>query len=218
MRRRRGQRVIVIVLMVVTLLMAALSCALALQMYRRTDPSLIGKWRMRLDLTDAARVRANAWLRNAELGGRVDAGDSLPQLTVWCELKLESDGTWTRTLDAGSLAYAETEARGALAAALNELLRLRVEEAGRPALTEKEAESRIRDVLGMTAEDYLSQYGPALLPDEGELRREYEGRGTYRIEGPSIRFDEKASARYLADDALLVIRAAEGTEVYERAK
>lgn len=217
-RAHRGQRVIVVVLMVVTLLMAALSCTLALLMYRRTDPTLIGTWRMRVDLTETARARANAWLRGAELGDRVDTLDALSELPVDLVLEIREDGSWTRTLDAGTLAWAEHAARRALSETLVELLRLRVDDAGRPALSAEEAENRIHEVLGMSAEDYLAQYGPALLPDERELRDRYDGGGSYRVEGPAIRFDENKSARYLADDALLVISGAEGTEVYARAK
>ena len=217
-RAHRGQRVIVIVLMVVTLLMAALSCTLALLMYRRTNPMLTGTWRMRVDLAETARVRANAWLQSAALGDRVDALDALPELSVDLILELREDGSWTRSVDAGTLAWAENAARRALSETLAELLRLRVEDAGRPAISAEEAESRIREVLGMSAEDYFAQSGPALLPDERELRGRYDGSGSYRVEGPAIRFDDKASARYLADDALLVISGAEGTEVYARAK
>ena len=216
-KRNRGQRVIVILLMAVTLLMAALSCALALQMYRRTNPTLIGTWRMRVDLTETARIRANAWLREAELGDRVDTGDRLPPLSVDLVLELRSDRSWTRSVDTGTLAYAEREARKALSASLAELVCLRVDDAGRPAVSEEEAAERIVSVLGMSAEDYLAAYGPALLPDVRELRERYEGSGRYQVEGPRIRFDDGLPARYMADDALLVIDAEEGTEVYARA-
>ena len=216
-KRNRGQRVIVFLLMAVTLLMAALSCALAVQMYRRTDPSLTGTWRMRFDLTETARLRGNAWLRGAALGDRVDMLDALPPLWADLVLELREDGTWARSVDAGTLAYAEGEARRALTAALNELLRLRVDDAGRPAVTAGEAGERIEAALGMSGEAYLAAYGPALLPDEGELRERFDGSGRYSVEGPRIRFDDEAPARYLADDALLVIDKADGTEVYARA-
>lgn len=217
-RANRGQRIIVILLMAVTLLMAGLSCALALQVYRRTDPSLIGTWRMELDLTETARARANAWLQNAKLGERIDAGDVLPKLTVRAELALREDGSWEKTLDADSLARAKAAADKALAASLRELLRLRITDAGRPAVTAAEADRQIAAAIGMTAEEYIAACGPALLPGEAELRARLEGSGFYQIEGPNLRFDGGRAVRFLTDDTLLVLSADDGTEVYARAK
>ena len=217
-RTNRGQRALVILLMCVTLAMAGLCCALALKLYRREDPTLIGTWRMQLDLRETARARGNAWLQNAKLGERVDLGDTLPALTVPVELELRQDGSWSRTVNTEPFEKTESAARKALADALRELLRLRIEEMGRPAVTPAEAEEQIQNALGLTAEEYLAARGPALLPGEAELRARFDGSGSYLVEGAVIRFDGARTAQYLTDDTLLVLSFDDGTEVYTRAK
>ena len=217
-RTNRAQRALVILLMCVTLAMAGLCCALALKLYRREDPTLIGTWRMQLDLRETARARGNAWLQNAKLGERVDLGDTLPALTVPVELELRQDGSWSRTVNTEPFEKTESAARKALADALRELLRLRIEEMGRPAVTPAEAEEQIQNALGLTAEEYLAARGPALLPGEAELRARFDGSGSYLVEGAVIRFDGARTAQYLTDDTLLVLSFDDGTEVYTRAK
>lgn len=217
-RTNRAQRALVILLMCVTLAMAGLCCALALKLYRREDPTLIGTWRMQLELTETARARGNAWLQDAELGERVDVVEYLPTLTVPVELEMRRDGSWSRSVDAAALPQTESAAEKALADALRALLRLRIEEAGRPAVSAAEAEERIQAALGLSAEEYLAARGPALLPGEEELRARFDGSGSYLVEGSLIRFDGDRTARYLTDDTLLVLSFDDGTEVYTRAK
>ena len=217
-RTNRAQRALVILLMCVTLAMAGLCCALALKLYRREDPTLIGTWRMQLELTETARARGNAWLQDAKLGERVDVGEYLPRLTVPVELEIRQDGSWSRSVNTEPLAQTESAARAALADALRALLRLRIEETGRPTVTAAEAEEKIQTALGLTAEEYLAARGPALLPGEGELHARYDGGGSYVLEGAVIRFEGERSAQYLTDDTLLVLRFDDGTEVYTRAK
>ena len=215
-KRAGGYRLVVLLLLAVCLALAAISCALALRLYRRTDPALVGSWRMRVDLTEDARTRANAWLWEAELGDRIDAGGALPRIEATVLLSLGKDGIWTRRVEETSYEAARAQAVKALAVSLRELLRLRTAEAGREAGNAELAETRIEKAIGMSSERYLADRGPALLPALAELRARYDGSGAYQIEGHSIRFDGQ-TARYLADEMLLVIDGGNGTEVYERA-
>ncbi len=215
-RGAKGYRLVVLMLLAVCMILAAISCTLALRLYARTDPVLIGSWRMRVDLTEGARMRANAWLREAELGDRIDAGDALPRLEATVLLTLGKDGVWTRRLEESSVDAARVQAEEALAVSLRELLRLRTAEAGREAGSAEQAETRIQNALGMSTEHYLEAYGPALLPDIAQLHGRFEGSGSYEIEGHTLRLDGR-TARYLADERLLVLDGEDGTEVYERA-
>ena len=214
--RAKGHRLVVLLLLAVCLALAAISCLLALRLYARTDPVLIGSWRMRVDLTEGARMRANAWLREAELGERIDAGDALPRLEATVLLTLGEDGIWTRRVEETSVYAARAQAEKALAVSLRELLRLRTADAGREAGNAERAEERIERALGLSTERWLSDYGPSLLPGPEELRARFDGSGSYEIEGHTLRLDGRA-ARYLADERLLVIDGEDGTEVYERA-
>lgn len=216
-KRNRAHKLIVLLLLFVILLLAAIACALSLRLYRRSDPALAGRWQMELELTDAACARANAWLAAAKLGDSIDAGAYMPPLRVRVELRLNEDGSWSRALDENSLEAAAALADSALGEALRELARVRIDDAGRPAVTEAALETRLEEAAGMPLERYLAEYGPALLPAADALRALYDGAGRYRIEGAHLRFEGLDDARYLADEALLVLAFTDRTEVYSRA-
>jgi len=213
----RGHRIIVILLLLVILALAAIAGLLALRLNQRDDPSLTGHWQMKADLTETARSRADTWLRRAALGEKVSAADYIPRLTVNVRLTLSDDGRWTREIVEDDYAAARAKAQEGLAKALTELLRLRIADAGRPPETAAEAGAHIENAIGMSAEAYMRDYGPRLLPTLDELHAFYDGSGSYQTEGQHIRL-EGESVRYLAGDGLLVLMRPEGTEVYERAK
>ena len=216
-KKRRGHKIIVLLLLSVILLLSAIACALSLRLYKRSAPALTGRWRMELNLTDSACAEASLWLNGARLSDRVDIREHIPVLTVRVDLRLNEDGSWSRSVDEASLDGAERKAEGALHDTLRELARLRVLDAGRPAGTDAELEARLADAAGMPVDDYLAQYGPRLLPTLDALRGLYEGSGSYQIDGVHLRFDGLDDARYLADDALLVLEFVDRTEVYRRA-
>lgn len=216
-KKSRGHKLIVLLLLFVILLLAAISCALSLRLYKRSDPSLAGHWQMELVLTDNASARANLWLHAAALGDQVYAETYMPKLTAHIDLYLNEDGSWSRSLDEASLDAAREKAESALGDALRELARLRIESAGRPVGTDQELDTRLADAAGMPLERYLAEYGPRLLPAADELRAQYDSSGSYQIEGVHLHFDGLDDARYLADDALLVLEFVDRTEVYRRA-
>ena len=216
-KKRRGHTLIVMLLLAIILLLAAISCALSLRLYKRSDPNLSGRWQMELDVTDQACMRANAWLHEAGHGSEVDVGNYMPELHILVELALREDGSWSRQLDEASLSAARQKAEAALHDALRELVRLRIADAGRPLETDTALDARLADAAGMPVERYLSEYGPALLPSAEELQARYNGSGGFQIEGVHIHFDGQDSARYLADDALLVLAYVDRTEVYRHA-
>lgn len=215
-QHRRGQRVIVILLLLVILALAVIAGLLAMKLNRRADPRVTGVWQMRAELTDTARARADTWLQRAAMGEQVPASDYLPSLSVTVRLTLCADGSWSREIRDSEYESARAAAQQGLAKALRELLRLRIADAGRSPETAAEAEERVQRVLGMSTEDYMRDYGPALLPELSQLHAFYDGGGTYRADGETIFFDGEA-VRYLKNDRLLVLLRPEGAEVYERA-
>ena len=216
-KKSRGHKIIVLLLLSVILLLSAIACALSLRLYRRSDPALAGHWRMELNPVDSACAGASLWLSGARLSDRVDIREHMPVLSVHVDLRLNEDGSWSRSVDEASLDEAERKAEGALRDTLRELARLRVLDAGRPAGTDAELDTRLADAAGMPVDDYLAQYGPRLLPTADALKGLYEGSGSYQIDGVHLRFDGLDDARYLADDALLVLEFVDRTEVYRRA-
>lgn len=216
-KKSRGHKLIVLLLLFVILLLSAISCALSLRLYKRSDPSLAGHWQMELVLTDSALSRAKLWLHAAALGDQINVETYMPKLTAHVDLYLDRDGSWSRGLDEASLDTARAMAESALGNALRELARLRIMSAGRPDGTDAELDARLADAAGMPLDRYFAEYGPRLLPAADELRAQYDGSGSYQIEGVHIRFDGLNDARYLADDALLVLEFTDRTEVYRRA-
>ena len=172
---------------------------------------------MELVLTDSALSRAKLWLHAAALGDQINVETYMPKLTAHVDLYLDRDGSWSRGLDEASLDTARAMAESALGNALRELARLRIMSAGRPDGTDAELDARLADAAGMPLDRYFAEYGPRLLPAADELRAQYDGSGSYQIEGVHIRFDGLDDARYLADDALLVLEFTDRTEVYRRA-
>ena len=215
-KQSRGHRIIVILLLLVILALAVIAGLLALKLSRREDPRLTGVWQMRAELTDTARSRADTWLQRAALGEQVPAAEYLPTLSVTVRLTLSADGSWSREIRDGEYESARTAAERGLAKALRELLCLRIADAGRPPETAAEAEARIQRVLGMSTEDYMREYGPALLPPLSQMHAVYDGSGMYHADGETISFDSE-SVRYLMDGQFLVLLRPEGAEVYERA-
>lgn len=215
-KQSRGHRIIVILLLLVILALAVIAGLLALKLSRREDPRLTGVWQMRAELTDTARSRADTWLQRAALGEQVPAAEYLPTLSVTVRLTLSADGSWSREIRDGEYESARTAAERGLAKALRELLCLRIADAGRPPETAAEAEARIQRVLGMSTEDYMREYGPALLPPLSQMHAVYDGSGMYHADGETISFDGE-SVRYLMDGQFLVMLRPEGAEVYERA-
>ena len=212
----RGHRVIVILLLLVILALAVIAGLLAMKLSRHEDPGLAGDWKMRAELTDMARTRADTWLQRAAMGEQVPAAEYLPALSVTVRLTLSPDGSWSREIRDGEYESARSAAERGLAKALRELLCLRIADAGRPSETAAEAERRVQRVLGMSTEDYMREYGPALLPSLSQMHTVYDGSGTYRADGETIFFDGEA-VRYLEDGEYLVLLRPEGAEVYERA-
>lgn len=215
-KQSRGHRIIVILLLLVILALAVIAGLLALKLSRREDPRLTGLWQMRAELTDTARSRADTWLQRAALGEQVPATEYLPTLSVTVRLTLSADGSWSREIRDGEYESARTAAERGLAKALRELLCLRIADAGRPPETAAEAEARIQRVIGMSTEDYMREYGPALLPPLSQMHAVYDGSGMYHADGETISFDGE-SVRYLMDGQFLVLLRPEGAEVYERA-
>ena len=216
-KKSRAHKIIVLLLLSVILLLSAIACALSLRLYNRSNPDLAGHWQMELKLTDSACAGAELWLSGARLSDRVDIRDHMPVLSVRVDLRLNADGSWSRSVDKASLDEAERRAESALHVTLRELARVRVVDAGRPAGTDAELDARLADAAGMPLDEYLAGYGPRLLPALDELKALYDGSGSYQPEGVHLHFAGMDDARFLADDALLVLEFVDRTEVYRRA-
>lgn len=213
-RENRAHKAVVILLLVVIFLLAGLSCWMALRLFRTEETSPAGVWRTELDLTETARTAANAWLREAELGEQIDAGDALPPIRVAVFLTLSEDGSWTRRVDGESYRQAQDAASAALASSLRALLGLRIVDAGRAEESDEQLDARIYDAIGMTSAEYVAAYAPALLPELEELQAAHDGGGSWKTEGAQFKLDGQTKLYALLDEGLLVQVGSDTTEVY----
>ena len=216
-KRKNAHRALNLLLfLLILLLLLALAGGLILWRMQSPERTLVGEWRMSLDLTEQAVTEAKLWLGGAELGNQVDPAGHFPALRAEVCLRLNSDGSWERHVDEASYTSASGAACEALAASLRDLLQLRIEALGRGGGTDEYVEARIRDTVGMPTAEYLRTAGPQLLPALDVLRAQYDGAGSYVPEDGQIRFSDGRAADFLVSGTLLVLRDAERTEVYVR--
>ena len=113
---------------------------------------------------------ASDWLKSAAMGNQVDISDYIQDVSVRCDITFGTDGTWTAAMDEGSYAACRQRVNEELAAALKKLISIRFEAAARGGLDDDTAEAMVQEILGMSTTEYLSSYGPVLLPERSEMR------------------------------------------------
>ena len=213
--RNKGSGRFALVLFLVFLLLLGLAACLILQRLQSPSRAVVGRWRMELACTDDAVSRAESWLRDAQLGDRVEAAELFPALHVDVVLTLRRDGSWERSLDEASYAAAQSAAVDGMAASARQLLRLRVAATGRGGGPDEYAEQLMQDALGMSSSAYFASYGPQLLPSPDQLREHWNGSGAWTIADGRIDLGG-GPVDFLVGDSLLVLSGPEGTEVYTR--
>jgi len=210
-KKRSSAPLIVILLLVLATVIAG---GIFFFLMQKPERKLPGVWRAEIDLTESVRAEAESWLAAAESGDRISIRETMGEIRVGVILTLNADGSWSQSVDTASYEEASDAAYAALSEGLRELLLLRIEAAGREAGSAEEAEALIAETIGMSTEEYLRTYGPALLPPEEEFRSAYEGGGTYTAEGNVLQRDE--TEEYLVSEDMLVITGGGETQVYHR--
>jgi len=215
MRKNRARTALTVLLWF--LIIVLLGCvAGGVILWRAQSPAHTppGSWHRQIDLREHAVGEARLWLGGARLGEQVDAEAAFPAIPAELTLTLQKDGTWQCHVERESYEAAEAAAAQGMAAALRELLRLRIEDTGRGGGTEEYLEARIADAVGMSSLEYLREHGPKLLPTLEELENSFGGEGTYRVEDGRLLLSGREAADFAVSGGFLVLSGPGGTEVY----
>ena len=210
-RRKKYAGICIGVLLALTVA-AAIYGAIAM-----TDPSrkLAGTWYTDIDITPQVAEHASDWLKSAAMGNQVDISDYIQDVSVRCDITFDTDGTWTAAMDEGSYAACRQRVNEELAAALKKLISIRFEAAARGGLDDDTAEAMVQEILGMSTTEYLSSYGPVLLPELSEMRADFDRNGIYTADRQTLTIDNDRIVEYLVSNRLLAVEglAPDGSSV-----
>ena len=172
-----------LVFMVIFLLLILLTGGglLAYKYYFAKDTSYIGSWEREIDLRGYVIEEMNTWFADPTTAGSVEFADG--DVKVRVILKLSDDGKFSEKIDEESYNEAKTAAARIAVSGLKSFLENRLSNAGTD-LNEvgKTVDELIEEALGMTAEEYLSDKGPELLPTLSALEEMYNTNGSYSAE------------------------------------
>lgn len=145
------------------------------------EAKLIGSYYKTIDETDYARLKAKEYLSDAWMAEQVDTSQYFNDITVSVNVLLYSDDTYEEILDEASYDEAIRKANESLGEALLDLVMIRAKAQG----IELENRDAVNDLMiekaGMTAEDYISKYGPLLLPDKENMSNSLSSKGSFAL-------------------------------------
>lgn len=145
------------------------------------DTSYVGKWTRQVDITEFVTDVMDVWLDKAIVGDLAEYGDE--RVYICINLTMNSNGSWSESVDTASYERAKLQAQHVAAVGLTSFLEKRLESAEvTPESVDKTVEELIQEAIGMSAEEYIAQYGPQLLPTMEDLNAVYSHSGSYAVE------------------------------------
>lgn len=149
------------------------------------DTSYVGKWTRQVDITDFVTDIMDIWLDDALVGDLADYGDERVFINV--NLTINSNGSWSESVDEASYAQAQAQAVRIAAVGLTSFLEKRLEcSEVTPESVGKTVEELVQEAIGMTAEEYIAGYGPQVLPTIADLNNTYCHSGSYEVKNGVI--------------------------------
>lgn len=197
------KKVIVRTVIVLVILLLLSAGAFAALQFFRPGKKLPGTWTMNVDLTDEVVKTADDWLGNAILGNKVSLRDHTDGLLLPVYFEIAEDGTcstYIRQEDYDALA---DESYTAFADAMNELLTMRLKDAGVEADAAK-LDEYVKNAVGSDTAEYLKANAPSIMPEYENVFMIYSKEGTYMIEKETITIDGTVYD-YLVNDTTLML-------------
>ncbi len=193
---------------VLSLTLVAILAVIVLGAVYLTDPrhKLIGKWTNDIDVTSEVREHASAWIKAAAMGGEVDTTEYIKDVRIPEVLTFTSDGNYTKTVDEAAYSQCRDTAYEQMAAAFTELIRIRFEAAGKQ-VSDTDIEALMQNVTGMTVKDYLTQYGPDIMPPLSDLEAKYNRSGIYMADRQTVLLDNELLMEYMVSRRMLALDA-----------
>lgn len=217
MNRKKRRRIKRIVLNLLFLLIIAGGGVIALLFYRKSRPlpeSFIpGQYSGTADISAEAASKGQEWLNDAFMGEETDMAAVLGDLDLTLKLNMNSDGSYSITLDEDSVKNAAGQARNALADAFCDLAVLRLKAAGEGDFDRESARARTEEKLGMSLTEYLEGYGPEMVADPASLKAHYEKSGSWEVKDGVLCMDGQAQVSFAASDGMFVYESGNGKTV-----
>ncbi|MCR5501579.1 MAG: hypothetical protein K6F53_01070 [Lachnospiraceae bacterium] len=199
----------VVIPVTLLLLLAAVSVFFViLHVMGKAAKTPAGIWERRIPLSASAEEKASAWLSGAKMSEKVTGAFSVEYEDPALILCFREDGTFEQYPDRDSYEKMRKALYGQLEDALRNLIILRIGAADLGTFSKEEADRAFEEEFGMGIPEYLSEYGPGLLPSFEELSAEYEAEGTWRIEDGLLIRNEGKGEELLYDENMLAIREA----------
>lgn len=145
------------------------------------DTSYVGQWTRQVDMTEFVTDVMDIWLDDSIDGDLAEYGNE--RVVISINLVMNSNGSWSESVDEAVYAEAQQQAIRVAAAGLTSFLEKRLATAEvTPESVGKTVEELVQEAIGMSAEDYIKNYGPELLPSITDLNKTYAHNGSYKVE------------------------------------
>ncbi len=204
-------------LVILVLLLAALAGGLIFYIRVPKDRLPVGSYERYFDLGDTADEKAKAFLSEAVMGDEATFSPDKKADSIRLLLSVSKDGVLKRSIDPGSYKEAGDALTDELVRAFRSLIGLRIEKAGLGDISDDEIDRLFQDEFGMSIADYISQYGPEMLPPFEDLSGRFDATARCKAEDGQLVFPDGTKIGFLMNDDLLVLQYESGeTEVYTK--
>lgn len=217
-RRRRNQAIIILVLSL--LLISGLIYELYNSLFSN-KLMLKGEWYRNMDMNAYVEDAIEDYLKTAALGEEIEIEQYLDGLQIRTNLIISKDGIMEETIDEESYEICKANAYNALAAAVDELVKKRMDMVN--VTTSKDLSTLSMQATGMNTTEYLKEYGPKLLPGLDELKESMEYTRSYESDSHIIKIDvtddgetTQKECEYLISHGTLVIDYGDESFVYHK--
>ncbi len=171
----------------IIILLIVMSCVITVGCsFGSKERELRGSWQTYIDVSDMVIPAIEAWLSEAYRGEKVSVEDYANNICIAATLSFDDDGTFTLLLDKDGIQGARDAAMQALTDSYVGFMNERFTAAGQSELTKEEIEKMMMESFGVSVSEYLAQYGPDLLPEDGVLCDELEMSGEYTTDNDTI--------------------------------
>ena len=193
------------VIIIVILAVCTLAAVLLGKFMWNNNKNIAGSWYREVDLTESVDKRMCAWLGTETVEG-------LDPVKVKVVLNIEETDTdalynYSISLDEESYKEAYDTARAGMADEINRLVLTKTGQAGYNLSDEEEAQSVVEEALGMSLDDYIKEYLPALLSEYDDLNKDYARSGSFSLNDSQITWNtdgEEMQETWVMQDNLLI--------------
>ena len=216
--RRNAFPVRVALIITVILALCTLAAVFLAKMFGNNKGNLSGSWYREVDLTESVDKRICAWLACEDI-------DDIDPVKVKIIINIEEtddESVYNYNIYPDEESYKEAyeTARAGFASEIEKMIVEKTGQAGYDLSSEEEARSVIEEALGMSMDDYVRDYLPALLPEYDELEDDYSESGTFSLNDSQIIWNpggEEKQENCVMQDNLLIFSGLTD-RVYRRAE